>query len=100
MPQVVSVVGTHIAPDREAEVIDGFSAAVRAGMPERRHTSLLRGDDQIWRIITFWRSRSDLDRYLASTQPPFARQLLESAGGRPTVEVLEVVLDNNAAIWT
>ena len=73
---------------------------VRAGMPERRHTSLLRGNGDLWRIVTFWRNRGDLDHYLARTETPFAKRLLESAGGRPTVEILEVVLDNDAAWWT
>jgi len=100
MPGVVTMVSAHIAQEREAQVVDGFSAAVRAGMPERRHTSLLRGDNGLWRIVTFWHSRSDLDGYLASTRTPFAVRLLESAGGRPTVEVLELVLDSTTTWWT
>jgi len=100
MPPVVTMVSARIAPERVIEVIDGFMAAVRAGMPERRHTSLLRGEDDLWRIITFWQNRSDLDHYLTSTDSPFATQLLENAGGQPTVEILEQVRDNNATWWT
>lgn len=100
MAGVVTMVSARIAPERQGEVVDGFSAAVRAGMPERRHTSLMRGDDDLWRVVTFWRSRSDLDAYLARPGTPFAVRLLEDAGGRPTAEVLDVVLDSNATWWT
>ncbi len=96
---IVTLVSAHIAPERAPEVVDGFSAAVRAGMPERRHTSLLRGEGDLWRVVTFWHSRSDLDAYLAKSRPPFAVHLLQGAGGRPTVEVLDVVLDSTSTNW-
>ena len=62
MPEVVSMVSAHVAPERVAEVVEGFGAAVRAGMPERRHTSLLRGEGGLMRIVTVWRSQDHLDR--------------------------------------
>ena len=99
MPEVVSMVSAHIAPERIADVVEGFGAAVRAGMPERRHTSLLRGDGGLIRIVTVWRSRHHLDRYLASVDKPFAVSLLESAGGDTVVDVLELVMDSNTAWW-
>lgn len=71
----------------------------RAGMPERRHTSLLRGEGGLMRIVTVWRSRDHLDRYLACADKPFATSLLESAGGETVVEVLELVLDSNTTWW-
>jgi len=94
MPEVVSMVSAHIAPERVAEVVEGFGAAVRAGMPERRHTSLLRGEGGLMRIVTVWRSRHHLDHYLASVDKPFAVGLLESAGGETVVDVLELVMDS------
>ena len=66
MPEVVSIVSAHIAAERVAEVVERFGAAVRAGMPERRHTSLLQGEGGLMRIVTVWRSRDQLDHYLAS----------------------------------
>ena len=99
MPEVVSMVSAYIAADRVAEVVEGFGAEVRAGMPEHRHTSLLRGDGGLVRIVTVWRSRHDLDRHLACVDKPFAVGLLESAGGDTVVEVLELVLDSNTAWW-
>ena len=99
MPEVVSMVSARVAPDRVAEVVAGFGAAVRAGMPERRHTSLLRGEGGLMRIVTVWRSREDLDRYLAGADKPFAVALLESAGGEAVVDVLEFVMDSNTTWW-
>ena len=99
MPEIVTMVSAHIPPDRTSEVIDGFSSALRSGMPERRHTSLLRGDGDLWRVVTTWRSRADLDAYLTRVERPFAIRLLEGAGGQPTVDVLEVVLDSAAPWW-
>ena len=71
----------------------------RAGMPERRHTSLLRGEGGLMRIVTVWRSRDHLDRYLAGVDKPFAVGLLESAGGETVVDVLDLVMDSNTAWW-
>jgi hypothetical protein len=71
MPEVVTMVSAHIPPERIDEVMAGFRAAVRAGMPERRHTSLYRGDGGLVRIVTVWRSREDLARYLSTTDRPF-----------------------------
>jgi hypothetical protein len=99
VPEVVTMVSAHIAPERAADVVVGFGAAVRAGMPERRHASLYRGDAGLMRIVTVWRSREDLDRYRASVDRPFAVSLLEGAGGAPVVDVLELVIDSNTAWW-
>ena len=99
MVGVVSIVSAQIPPERAPEIVARFGAAVRTGMPERRHTSLLRGDGDEWSIITFWRSREDLDAYLTSVNEPFARQLFREAGGAPEVSVFEVVLDSNVKFW-
>ncbi|HEY3262569.1 MAG TPA: antibiotic biosynthesis monooxygenase [Pseudonocardiaceae bacterium] len=97
---VFSMVSARIPPERTPELIARFGAAVRAGMPERRQTTLLRGDGERWSIITFWRSRQDFDNYLASVDEPFATRLFHDAGGgTPEVNVFEVVLDSNAKFW-
>jgi hypothetical protein len=79
MSEVVTMVSAHIAPERIADVIDAFGAAVRAGMPERRHTSLYRGDGNLVRIVTVWRSREELEQYLSGVdrRRGFALALLE-----------------------
>lgn len=100
MPEVVTMVSAHIRPERVADVIAGFADALRAGLPERRHTSLFRGDGDLVRIVTVWRSREDLERYRATAERPLAVTLLERSGGTPVVDVLELVLDSNTTWWT
>jgi heme-degrading monooxygenase HmoA len=99
MPSVVTVVRARIAPGRASEVTGPFSEAVRAGLPERRQTSLMRGEGDLWQVVTVWRSRADLDAYLASVEEPFAWRLLRLAGGTPEVEVFDVVMDTHAVLW-
>lgn len=99
MTGIMSIVSAQIAPERADEVMEPFRRALRAGLPERRQTSLLRGEDGSWKIVTFWGSRRDLDAYLTSVEEPFATRLLREAGGAPTVEILDVVLDSNLPWW-
>jgi heme-degrading monooxygenase HmoA len=100
MSAVVTMVSARIAPDRVHEVTGPFTEAVRVGMPERRQTTLLRGDGDEWRIVTAWDSRDDLEAYLASVAEPFALRVLRGAGGSPTVEVFDVVADSSAPFWS
>ncbi len=93
------MVSAHIAPERVAEVVEEVGAAVRARMPERRRQSLLRGEGGLMRIVTVWRSRDHLDRYLAGVDKPFAVGLLESAGGETIINVQDLVMDSNTAWW-
>jgi hypothetical protein len=99
MPEVVTIVTAHIPPDRVEDLVAEFGAAVRAGLPERRHTSLLRGEENMIRIVTVWRSRAELDHYLASTEQPLALRLMRRFGGDPVVEIHELVLDSSTAWW-
>jgi hypothetical protein len=99
MPEVVTIVTALIPPDRVEDLIAEFGAAIRTGLPERRHTSLLRGEENMLRIVTVWRSRADLEHYLASTDRPFAVSLMRRFGGDPVVEIHELVLDSTTAWW-
>jgi heme-degrading monooxygenase HmoA len=99
MANVVTMVSARIAPDRVPELTAAFSAALRAGLPERRQTTLMRGDRDQWQIVTLWRSREDLDHYLASVAEPFATGLFRRTGGTPDVAIFEVVVDSNAPWW-
>jgi hypothetical protein len=100
MPEVVTIVTAHIPPDRIDDLVAEFGATVRAGLlPERRHTSLLRGEKNMMRIVTVWHSRADLDHYLANTARPFAVSLLQRFGGTPIVDIHDLVLDSTTPWW-
>jgi quinol monooxygenase YgiN len=96
---VVTMVSARVAPARVSELTGLFSAAVRAGMPERHQTSLLRGDDHRWLLLTVWRSRAELDAYLSSTAEPFALRLFRRVGAEPEVAVFDVMVDSGAPWW-
>jgi hypothetical protein len=98
--EVVTMVSARIPDDRAGSLVAAFNRAVRAGLPEqRRQTSLLRGQDGDWRIVTVWSSRSDLDVYLTSVDEPFAVRLLREAGGTADVDVLEMVAVSGVNWW-
>jgi hypothetical protein len=101
MNGVVTMVSARIEPEREPELIGRLSEALRAGLPgERRQTSLLRGDDNLWRLVSVWQSRADVEDYLASVEEPFADWLFRAAGGVAEVEIFDVVLDSSAPFWS
>ncbi len=100
MANVITMVSARIPAARVPDLTGAFSQAVRAGLPgQRRQTFLLRGEGDLWRIVTVWRSREDLDAYLASVDEPFARRLLRDAGGTPEADVFDVIVDSNAPWW-
>jgi hypothetical protein len=100
MHEVVTMVSARIADDRAGSLVAAFSRAVRAGLPEqRRQTSLLRGRDGEWRIVTVWSSREDLDAYLSTVDEPFALRLLREAGGTGSVDVFEVAAASGVSWW-
>jgi hypothetical protein len=51
--------------------------------------------------VTGWRSREELEQYLSRVdrRRGFALTLLEGAGGKPVVDVLELVMDSNTTWW-
>ena len=69
------------------------------GCRNAEHTSLLRGEGGLIRIVTVWRSREHLDRYLARATNLSPQSLLEDAGGEPVADVLDLVMDSNTAWW-
>ena len=99
MTEVMTIVSARIALDRVDEVTEPFRRAVRDGMPERHRTTLLRGEQDLWCVVTTWHSRRELEAYLASVEEPFAWRLLRNAGGEPSVEVLDVVVDSGVPWW-
>jgi len=101
MGGVVTMVSARIEPERVPDLIGLFGEALRAGLPgERRQTSLLHGDGNLWRLVSVWRNREDVDDYLSSVEEPFAYRLFREAGGTAEVEIFEVVLDSSTPFWS
>ena len=53
-------------------------------------SSLLRGDDGRWRILTVWESKDAVMAMRASGEPPAAPMMFEHAGSRPSVSMWTV----------
>jgi hypothetical protein len=94
---VLSLVTAKIAPERHAEVIDPYGAAIEAGLPPGiRQTFLLVGEDGTLAIATVWESRAALDAMRSSGEEPFARRLLREAGGDPEASFFDVASEGAA----
>ena len=88
----MTVLEAPIGPDREAELIDGYRELVRPGLPEAIvETFLVRAEGDVWRIVTIWRSRGDLDEFRASGVTPGGVLVFRAAGAEPILTVLDVV---------
>jgi heme-degrading monooxygenase HmoA len=88
---VLSFVSASVSADRRDEVIRPYSDAVSGDLgPGIRQTFLLVGDDDTMAIATVWKSREDLDSYIASVEEPLARRLLREAGGEPQVRFFDI----------
>jgi len=87
---VLSITSATVPPEAEAAVTGAYRD-VTSKLPHAvLHTVLVKGDANDWRIITLWRSREQLDEYRRQVGTPAAVKIFQDAGGRPTVEILDV----------
>ena len=78
---IMTVVSAVVAPDREAELTDGFRVISGTSMPDGLlRTELLRGQQGTWRIQSLWRDRNALEAVRGSGQRPAALELFERVG--------------------
>jgi heme-degrading monooxygenase HmoA len=48
-------------------------------------------DKDLWRILTIWHNRQDLEAYQASVETPQGVVMFRAAGAEPTLSIYEVV---------
>jgi quinol monooxygenase YgiN len=78
---VMTVASAVVAPDREAELMDGFRAISETALPDGLlRTELLRGQHGTWRVQSLWRDRAALEAVRLSGQRPAALELFERVG--------------------
>lgn len=63
----------------------------RPTRPEGVETATLLYDGTTARLVAVWRSRLDLERYLAEADVPRGRELLRKAGAEPTMVIVDVL---------
>jgi heme-degrading monooxygenase HmoA len=87
----MSMVAGTVAPERAAGLQAAYDQLVAGPFPDGLiETSLCRGADDEWMVVTLWRDRAALLAMRASGQPPAAVQLLVDAGARPRVGVFDL----------
>jgi hypothetical protein len=75
------------------EQADRLAELMREGKtsrPEGVVTAALLVDDELVRLVAFWRDLETLDRYLAVAPVPRGTELMRRVGVEPTMKVVEV----------
>jgi quinol monooxygenase YgiN len=89
--QIITEVSATVDPDRADELAAGFAALTEGPVPPGLlRTELVRGDDDVWCVLTLWRDREALDAMRSSTEPA-APQLFRQVGAQPALRILRVV---------
>lgn len=89
---VVTVVAAHVAEERGSELRHSFAGATANMPPGILRTFLLRvPEGHEWRILTFWRSRADLEAYRASVDVPEAIRVFRAVGSEPVIGEFDVL---------
>ena len=88
---VVTMLEATVAADKEEDLVREFSGLTGGLPPFIIETFLLRAADSgLWRIVSVWRSREDLESYRATVQTPAGVRVFRAAGAEPTLTVFEV----------
>jgi len=100
MSPVVTMVEARVEAARRDELIAAFPAKTPADLPPWLLGTMLISDPATdrWRIVTSWRSRSDLDEYRRSVEVPAAVQAFRSVGAEPLVEIWQAAILLRSAI--
>ena len=85
---VVTAVEGVVPADRVSDLLDTFPAGDLP--PFILATTLAKdaGSDR-WRVVTIWRSREELDEYVASVDTPAALAAFRAAGVEPELTIWE-----------
>ena len=88
MTAMVTMVEGVVPPDRVEDLLEAFPTGELP--PYILATTLARmsGSDR-WRVVTVWRSRQELDDYIASVDTPAALAAFRAAGVEPEVSMWE-----------
>jgi heme-degrading monooxygenase HmoA len=91
MAEVVTIASGNIDPAQVDDVESRYRRELESAPPTGiERTYLLRADGGRVAVVTFWRTRADLDAMRASSEEPFARRLIREAGGTPEVVIYHI----------
>lgn len=90
---VLTVLEARVHPERVADLLRAFEESRTSPVPPFLVRSfLVRSvqDRDVWRILTVFRSREDLDAMRASGETPRGVAMFREAGAEPTLSLFEV----------
>ena len=95
---VMTVLEARVAPERVGDLERAYREAVSEIPPGIVETFLVRdtNDAAVFRIMTVWVSREDLEKMRASGVKPKGVQIFEAAGAAPKLSILDVVIHKAA----
>lgn len=99
---VLTVLEARVQSDRVPDLLRAFEETRASALPPFIVRSLLVRSDQdqeVWRIMTVFRSREDLDAMRASGQTPRGVAMFRAAGAEPTFALFTIAdqLENPGA---
>jgi|SRR5919201_1469882 hypothetical protein len=99
---VLTVLEAPVLPDRVPDLLRAFEETRASPVPAFIVRSWLLRSDQdpnLWRIMTVFRSREELEAMRASGQTPRGVAMFKAAGAEPSLSIFDVAdhLENPAA---
>jgi hypothetical protein len=86
-PMVLTVLEARVPPDRVPDLLRAFEETRMSALPPFIVRSFLVRSDRdldVWRIMTVFRSREELDAMRTSGQTPRGVEMFRAAGAEPT----------------
>jgi quinol monooxygenase YgiN len=84
-----------VEPQKWKNLEEAYFKIERKTLPEALLSSHLIQDEsepKLWRIVTFWRSRQDMDEYRKSVEVPAWILVFRAADAEPTLSISEVII--------
>jgi hypothetical protein len=88
---VVTMLEARVPPEKEGDLLHEYGG-VEDGLPPFIVESFLlhAPESELWRIVTVWRSREELEDYRASVETPEGVRIFRAVGSEPTLTIFDV----------
>ncbi|MES2135321.1 MAG: antibiotic biosynthesis monooxygenase [Patescibacteria group bacterium] len=82
-----------VEPEKWKDLQEAYINVDRKNLPEALLSSHLvqdQSEPNLWRIVTFWKSKEDMDAYRKSVEVPAWFLVFRAAGAEPKLSISEV----------
>jgi len=92
MQEVITILEASIEQARWEELRRIYEKETKNIPPGIRQTFLLKSQSRphVWRVVTHWRSLTDLDEMRATESVPVAVRIFRSVGAEPQLEIWDI----------